>query len=658
MPITVRASGERKAEVLVYGSIGDDPWGGESVTAKGFIEDLKALGALDEILVRINSPGGAVTDGVAIYNALRAAKAKVTTQIDAAAYSIASIIAMAGDQIVMASNALMMIHDPWTLAMGNAEDMRRAAEVLDKHAEVLVDTYASRTGLEAGRVRELMKAETWMSADEAVSMGFATSKIEALAVAASFDLSRFRNVPGSLKAHNQEIQTMPTPASPSAGADTKAIEATAAAEALKAEAARRAEIRAIFKGHEQRELLDACLDDTSCSVDAAGRKLLARLAEGAQPTAARVSVEVDARDKFRVAAQRALDFRAKVGDRDPGNEFNGMSLHALAGHALILAGHNVRGLTPDGIARKVLAAHSTSDFPSLLANTAGKSLLASFQMAPVTWSRWCKKGSVSDFKAISRVRMGSFSSLQTIPELGEYKEGTLTEEAETITAATKGRKLSLSRQMIVNDDLGGFVDRAGRMGWAAARTVDKDVYTSLTSNSGAGPTMSDGGALFNATAITSAGGHANLASSGSAISVASISAGEAAMAKQKDKSLEDFLAITPRFLLCSVEKKQTAWEVMNSLTDVSQSNPQKKNYVQDQLKLEVVASPNLSALPWYLLADPMEAPVYEVAFLDGVETPYIDETIDFFTDALAMKVRLDYGVAPQEWRGGYRNPGA
>lgn len=658
MPITVRAKGEREAEVLIYGSIGDDMWDPNAVTAKQFVEDLKDMGEIDHIRVRINSPGGSVTDGIAIYNALLGHKATVTTQIDAAAYSIASIVAMAGDEIVMASNALMMIHDPWMLAIGNAEDMRRAAEILDIHAETLVSTYATRTGMEADRVRELMKAETWMTAETAVEMGFATSKIEALAVAASFDVSRFRNVPESLNHPAQEKTTMTTPAAASAPADTKAIEAAAAAEARKAEAARRADIKALFKGHDAPEILDACLDDMDCTPDLAGKKLLAHLAAGATPTASRVTVEQDARDKFRVGAAVALAARAGIGKREDGNEFNGMTLHALAGHALSIAGISVRGMSPDQIARKVLASHSTSDFPLLLANTAGKVLRNAYELAPVTWNRWCKKGSVSDFKSNSRITLGSFSSLQTIPELGEYKKGTLGEERETIQAATKGRMLSLSRQMIVNDDLGGFTDRARKMGRAAARTVESDVYTSLTSASGAGPTMSDGGALFNTTAVTTAGGHANMAGSSGAITVATIAAGEAAMARQKDKGLNDYLVIMPRYLLCAVEKKQLAWEVMNSVTDVSQSNPAKRNYVQDQVKLEVIGTPYLSGNPWYMVADPADTELYEVAFLDGNETPFIDEEIDFFTDALALKVRLDYGLAPIDWRAGYRNPGA
>jgi phage major head subunit gpT-like protein len=285
-------------------------------------------------------------------------------------------------------------------------------------------------------------------------------------------------------------------------------------------------------------------------------------------------------------------------------------------------------------------------------------LRKAYALAPVTWNRWCKTGSVSDFKQNSRITVGSFSSLATKIEGGEYQQGTIKEEKETIQALTKGRFLQLSREMIVNDDLGGFTDRARKMGRAAARTVEADVYTLLTSAAGAGPTMSDGGAFFNATAITTAGGHANLTSSGTAITVANIAIGEAAMMAQKDKGLNDFVVIQPRVLLCAPTKKQIAWEVVNSLTDVAQSNSAKRNYVQAQLNLEVVSSPYLSGNPWYLFADPADTEAFEVAFLDGVQEPFIDEEIEFMTDALNMKVRLDYGIAAIDWRAGYRNAGA
>ena len=164
-------------ELAIYGEIGLSPWG-DGVTASAVRQELESVGAGDTIRVRINSPGGDAFDGVAIHNLLREHKARVVVEIDGVALSAASIIAMAGDEIRMPSNALMMIHDPWTMAVGGADDLRDEADRLDKVTSALVNTYADRSGMDRERVRELMAAETWLTASEAVEFGLADIVLE------------------------------------------------------------------------------------------------------------------------------------------------------------------------------------------------------------------------------------------------------------------------------------------------------------------------------------------------------------------------------------------------------------------------------------------------------------------------------------------------
>ncbi len=688
MPIrVVKAKADETAKILIRGEIGGD-WFGDGTTADTVERDLNALGDVSDIDVLIDSPGGAIFDGVRISNLLKQHKATVNVVIDGLAASAASVIAMAGDTIRMLPGTQMMVHNPWTLALGDAEAFRRSADMLDSIRDGMVDLYASRTGRDPKDIVKLMNAETWMTPAKAITEGFADEEMEAAPAerpAASMPawkaiMAKYKNVPDTLKlnfrfdaaADQQRVAAMATltpemnvmtPQEIEAQKQAAAQAATTAAQAkIQAENAQRVVgIKAVFAKFPQFEKQGLELaSDMTVTVEAAAQKLINLLAEGTEPSAGATlrGDIVDARDKFIAGASQAILARAGLEKREADNEYFGMSLTDLAARALASKGISVRGLTKDAIARKVLASHSTSDFPYLLSNTAGKVLRREFGLQPVTWNRWCKIGSVSDFKQASRHTLGSFSSLTTKVELGEYQQGTLAEERETIQAITKGRYISLSREMLVNDDLGEFVDMAGKMGRAAARTVEADVYTSLTSSSGAGPTMSDTGALFNSTAVTTAGGHANLTSSGTAISVASIAVGEAAMMAQRDKGLNDYVMMLPRYLLCSPTKKQTAWDVINSVTDVSQSNPAKRNYVQAQLNLEVVASPYLSGNPWYLVADPSAAELYEVAFLDGQQEPFIDDEVEFMTDAMNMKVRLDYGIAAIDWRAGYRNAGA
>lgn len=192
----IKAAVDGVAEVYIYEQIGEDYWS-EGITAVNFVSELNAITA-PEIHLHINSPGGSVFDGVAIHNALKRHPAKVTTFIDGLAASIASIIAIAGDHVVMASNALFMIHNPWGGVQGDATEMRKMAEVLDKIGETLVNAYAERTGLDREVLLAAMNEETWYTADEALAAGFIDEVSSAIRAAASFDLSLFRHAPRAL----------------------------------------------------------------------------------------------------------------------------------------------------------------------------------------------------------------------------------------------------------------------------------------------------------------------------------------------------------------------------------------------------------------------------------------------------------------------------
>ena len=197
----IKAQGHT-AEILIYDFIGEDFFGG-GVTAKGLIDELNALKDITELNVRINSPGGDVFDGIAIHNALQRHKATVNVHIDGLAASIASIIAMAGDTIIMAENALMMIHNPHGFAIGDAAEMRKTGDLLDKAKESLVNTYESRVGENTSRteIETMMDEETWFTAQEAVESGFADEIGNAVKIAAHFDLSKlnYHQVPDNLK---------------------------------------------------------------------------------------------------------------------------------------------------------------------------------------------------------------------------------------------------------------------------------------------------------------------------------------------------------------------------------------------------------------------------------------------------------------------------
>ncbi|MFZ2966802.1 MAG: head maturation protease, ClpP-related [Leuconostoc falkenbergense] len=191
------------AQIDIFGQIVSEKLFDEETSASSFRDSLKSLGDVSTINLSINSGGGSVWDGVAIYNMLKSHKATVNVYVEGLAASIASVIAMAGDTITMRSGSMMMVHMPFTIAQGNAEEMRKTADALEKTGNNIVDIYSSRTGISSDDIRNIMNDETWLSAEEAVEQGWATKLDKKEAVMNSVPkeiLGRFSNVPKNVLA--------------------------------------------------------------------------------------------------------------------------------------------------------------------------------------------------------------------------------------------------------------------------------------------------------------------------------------------------------------------------------------------------------------------------------------------------------------------------
>jgi len=205
MTLRVLMKSAERAEILIYGDIGDS-WDGPGITARALADELKRVSAT-ALDVRINSYGGDVFEGLAIYSQLVASKKTVTVYVDGIAASAASVIAMAGDVIRVAEAGFVMIHDAWTFAMGNADDLRAVADRVDATSGQIATVYAARTKKSATEVRDLMRAETWFSGVEAVDAGLADEVVANKAIAAKFDPRRmtFRNLPHVLSPRRQAL---------------------------------------------------------------------------------------------------------------------------------------------------------------------------------------------------------------------------------------------------------------------------------------------------------------------------------------------------------------------------------------------------------------------------------------------------------------------
>lgn len=356
----------------------------------------------------------------------------------------------------------------------------------------------------------------------------------------------------------------------------------------------------------------------------------------------------DERDRYRRAVTDGLRMRtgSHIEKPAPGaNEFRHMSLRELARDVLERNGErNVRGLEPMELAGR---AFSTSDFPAIMSNLADVVLQAAYTEVPATWRSWCRVGSANDFKAQHRVRMGELPELEPVLEAGEYKMADLMETKDSFAIGTFGKKFALTRQAIINDDLGAFTRIPQLFGAASSRTINRAVYALLKGN----PKIAeDGKAVFHAD-------HNNLGTA-AALSIDALDAARVAMRRQtglrKDKE-KVTLNLTPSILLLPPELETLALQILYSDTDLRYANANVKNPFRNAFTPIVEAE--LEAWGWYLTASPSMIDTVEVAFLGGNQSPTLEQQQGWNVDGIEYKVRLDFGVWLYEYRGLYKNPG-
>jgi phage head maturation protease len=433
--------------------------------------------------------------------------------------------------------------------------------------------------------------------------------------------------------------------------DTNAIREEARTDFMRQEKIRRDEIRAVFEPfmESHRDLAVSCIADPEIATSMAREKLLSALGKNKEPMARQPVIHIGATDleKFSRAAEDALEIRAGLKPQEGlASGLAGYSLTELSRKLMEIRGEDTGRWDKRELVGRAFT-HSSSDFGAILANVAHKAVLKGYTEAPEVFDKFTRKGVVSDFKTHDRVGLSEFGQLDQIPESGEYKYGTFSEQKEQIQAHTYGKLFSITRKAIINDDLSMFTEIPRKMGAAARRKIGDLVFAVLTSN----PTMSDGTALFHAN-------HNNLASSGAAPTVDTVDAVIAAMATQKDYAGEATLNITPAYFIVPYALRGKAKVLMTSETDPSQANSRKPNSVRDVA--EVIADARLDAVSstaWFMLANPSAFDTIEVVYLDGNEMPFLEQQEGWHVDGAEFKVRHDFGVKALDWRTMYKNPG-
>lgn len=367
-----------------------------------------------------------------------------------------------------------------------------------------------------------------------------------------------------------------------------------------------------------------------------------------------IEVGQDERDKFRGAAQDAMLIRSGILIKDPhagARDLAGYSLREVARECLRISGIK----SPANPLEMVGRAMMTGDFQNILANVANKSIFAGWESAEETWDVWCGVGSVPDFKTNYLPRVSETEGLDEIPDGMPYDYGKRIDATESFAIATYGKLFAITRQAIINDDLGALTDIPMAHGEAAKRKIGDVAYAVLTSNSA----MGDGVALF-------AAGHSNLAGAGAAPGTSTIAAGILAMKKQKDLQGLRTLNIRPQFFIATAALEGSSEIFFRSgnfsdsdtiATDSSLASTRVNPYAGAYFTR--VYEPRLddnSATEWYLAA--AKGKTVNVYFLNGVQLPYLESKNGWDVDGVEYKVRLDCGAKAVDWKGLYKNAGA
>ncbi|WP_236994962.1 ClpP-like prohead protease/major capsid protein fusion protein [Hafnia paralvei] len=647
--------------IYLYDMIGY--WG---ITAQAFLNDCRDAGVFEAsaIELHIHSPGGDVMDGFAIFNSFSRLTGKIDIYVDGVAASMASVIVcLPGATVHMPENAWIMIHKPWGGVMGDSDEIREYAEWLDRNESLLLSAYERKTGLSRDEIAAMLKEETWLDGAMAIEKGFADVLEASLDAAASINTNKmkeFHNMPKQVTAlitprattSNPAPQSQPAPsAAPVIDAPTSStVDINALANAISqqmaaANAERVTAVNAVFDAFPAFAALKAeCVSDQACNADTARNKLLSALASGTTPLAGQ-NVHIYAGNGNLVgdSVRASIMARAGYGEAQADNAYAGFTLRELARASLADRGIGLAGVAPMAMVGMAFT-HTSSDFGNILMDVAHKAALLGWDEAEETFDRWTRKGTLTDFKVSNRVGLNSLAALRKVRDGAEYKYITVGDKGEQIALATYGELFSLTRQTIINDDLDMLTRIPAAMGSAARATVGDLVYAVLTSNG----KLSDDKPLFSAD-------HNNLVSA--AMDIDGLDTARTAMRLQK--SGERALNIRPAYVLTPVALESRANQLIKSASvPGADANSGINNPIQNFA--EVIAEPRLdmnSKKEFYLTAAQGRDTI-EVAYLDGVDAPYIEQQNGFTIDGAAFKVRIDAGVAALDYRGLVKSTGS
>jgi len=322
-------------------------------------------------------------------------------------------------------------------------------------------------------------------------------------------------------------------------------------------------------------------------------------------------------------------------------EYRGHRVLDMVGDLAVSHGEQVNLRDQDGLLQRAVGAHSTSDFPLLLAAAANKALLANYQVAAPTYRKWAARKPFADFKDHSFLRVGDFPTFKEVHEGGEVKYGTISENAEKVRAKEFGTGIAIGRRALINDDLSALSDFSSMIATQAAAFENKEAYTVLATNAA----LSDSVALFHAT-------HANLANTPSTIDGTNVALAVAQLRAQK--SLDGLpLNLQPAYIVCGPAREVAARQLLASITPTKSSDVNVWSGFA-----ELIVDANITGNEWYIFTSPGAAPTIVYGYVAGSEGPQVRTERDFDTQAVKVAASLDFAAGVIDFRGAVKNAGA
>lgn len=679
----------KAGEIRLFGTIVKDEyiWPDET----GYFSAKMVIDALadtpGDVTIFVNSDGGSPSEGEAIRAALEAHPGKVTVMITGNAHSAASLMVMSADHIEMSAGSLMLIHDPSVSAYGNPAALISAADELAVMADAYATVYAARAGIGNDAARAIMQAETMFSAQAAVDAGFADA-VAGVPVMQSHAASEGREAAlaavgaAMVRAHEAQMKfeaasdagldggesqetgqmvenpigeemsktdtnaPVATPAVAPGTTPAVAVSPVMQAPASGAEpvmsaaerAAHNAQIRAVtapFMAHVGQALVDQMVDE-GWSLDRVRETTMSAAAAG-QPRTSRVDIVRDERETKRVGMSAALVAQMLKTDPTDDRARDYMSMDFVGMAADLTGAAAPRSL---GAKAEVLmsAGHGTSDFPLILSNAFNVVIESAYDVVEPTFGMFSREMTFSDFRDHDIVRPDNFPTLKKIGEHGEIKFGTFGENKETLALASYATGISVSRQLMVNDNLGAVADVLLTASDIVPEFEEETFYAMLASN----PKLSDGVVLFHTN-------HGNVGASG-AITTASVAAGRLALRSHKMKDGRAVKANAPAILLVGPERETEAEQFLAPVLAAEQLNV---NPLAKSLRL--VVSEEITDGKWFLLVDPSKKThSFKHGYLDGYRAPRVRVDDPFGTQGTRLTIEHDFAAGAVGFMGAYR----